>query len=158
MRLLAGFLRPAAGQILWQGSSITPDVATWRSRLHYVGHTDAVKPALTVHENLAFATALSGAPPDGAAEALDGFGLLPLAEAPGRLLSAGQRRRLALARLLAVEKPLWLLDEPAVGLDAASRARLERALARHRAGAGIAVVATHGDIDVPDALVLDLAP
>jgi heme exporter protein A len=81
---------------------------------------------------------------------------MPLAEVPARYLSAGQKRRLALARLLAVPRPLWLLDEPGVGLDAANRERLERALAEHRAGGGIAVLATHGDVAVEDALTSDL--
>lgn len=157
LRMLAGFLRPAAGRILWEGMPIAQDLAAWRSGLHYVGHADAIKAALSVRENLAFAAALAGT---GARvpEALDGFGLEHFADAPARLLSAGQRRRLALSRLLAVEKPVWLLDEPAVGLDAANRARLEQALERHRAAGGIGVIATHGDIDVPDALVLDLEP
>lgn len=157
LRMLAGFLRPAAGQILWQAAPIACDLAAYRVRLHYVGHADAIKSALTAKENLAFAVALSGAAARIAA-ALDGFGLERLADVPGRLLSAGQRRRLALSRLLAVDKPLWLLDEPAVGLDAPNRARLEQALAQHRAGGGIAIIATHGDIDVADALVLDLEP
>ena len=77
---------------------------------------------------------------------------------PARYLSAGQRRRLALARLLAAPRPLWLLDEPGVGLDAANRARLEQTLAAHRAHGGIVVLATHGDVAVEDALVLELAP
>jgi heme exporter protein A len=156
--MLAGFLLPAGGEILWEEVPIARDMATYRGRLHYVGHADAVKPALTVGENLSFAAALADGGPVRIGEALDGFGLGRLTDAPGRLLSAGQRRRLALARLLAVDRPLWLLDEPAVGLDAANRVRLQDALTHHRAGHGIAVIATHGDIDVPDALVLDLGP
>jgi heme exporter protein A len=156
LRLLAGFLPPAAGQIAWAGERVALDPAAHRARLHYVGHADAVKGPLTARENLAFAAALSGAPASAAAAGLDGFDLVPLAEVPARYLSAGQKRRLALARLLAVRRPLWLLDEPGVGLDAASRERLEGALALHRAGAGIAVLATHGDVAVEDALTLDL--
>ncbi len=158
LRILAGFLRPAAGRIFWQGVPIAHDLTAWRSRLHYVGHADAIKAALTVRENLAFAAALADGGAARVDKALDGFGLERLADAPGRLLSAGQRRRLTLSRLLAVERPVWLLDEPAVGLDAASRARLGQALAAHRAGGSIAIIATHGDIDVPEALVLDLGP
>jgi len=156
LRLLAGFLPPAAGQIAWAGEAIARDPAVHRARLHHVGHADAVKGPLTARENLAFAAALSGAPASAAAAGLEGFDLTALAEVPARYLSAGQKRRLALARLLAVPRPLWLLDEPGVGLDVASRARLERALARHRAGGGIAVLATHGDVAVEDALTLDL--
>jgi len=111
-----------------------------------------------VCENLAFAIALSGASSDGLAGALAGFDLERLAEVPARYLSSGQRRRLALARLLAIPRPLWLLDEPGVGLDAANRARLEQTLAGHRAQGGIVVLATHGDVAVADALLLELAP
>ena len=156
LRLLAGFLVPAAGQIAWDGAAIALDPAAHRARLHYVGHADAVKGPLTARENLAFAAALSGAPASAAAAGLAAFDLVPLAELPARYLSAGQKRRVALARLQAVRRPLWLLDEPGVGLDAANRERLEQALAAHRAGGGIAVLATHGDVAVADALTLDL--
>ena len=156
LRLLAGFLPPGAGHIAWADERVALDPAAHRARLHYVGHTDAVKGPLTARENLTFAAALSGAPASAAAAGLDGFDLMPLAEVPARYLSAGQKRRLALARLLAIPRPLWLLDEPGVGLDAANRGRLERALAEHRAGGGIAVLATHGDVAVEDALTLDL--
>jgi heme exporter protein A len=110
-----------------------------------------------VRENLAFAVALSGGSADAVPAALAGFDLQRLAALPARYLSSGQRRRLALARLLALPRPLWLLDEPGTGLDAANRARLEQALAAHRAQGGILVVATHGDVAVQAALVLELA-
>jgi heme exporter protein A len=111
-----------------------------------------------VRENLAFASALGGVAEDGVADALAGFDLARLAAVPARYLSAGQRRRLALARLLGIPRPLWLLDEPGVGLDAANRTRLEHAIAGHRAGGGLVVLATHGDVAVEDALLLELAP
>jgi heme exporter protein A len=158
LRLLAGFLAPADGRLAWAGGAIEDDLAAHRARLHYVGHADAVKSLLTVRENLAFAAALAGAPAGGLEVALAGFDLEALADVPARYLSAGQKRRLALARLRAGERPLWLLDEPGVGLDAANRARLERALAEHRAAGGLAVLATHGDVAVEDALLLELAP
>jgi heme exporter protein A len=88
--------------------------------------------------------------------ALAAFALDELADLPVRYLSTGQRRRLSLARLMATERPLWLLDEPGVGLDRASRALLEAVIAGHRAAGGVAVIATHGDVAVEDALVLDL--
>jgi heme exporter protein A len=156
LRLLAGFLAPAGGELLWAGAKVAEDAAAHRLRLHYVGHAEALKGALTARENLAFAAALSGARGAEVAGALEGFDLLALAEVPVRFLSAGQKRRVALARLLAGLRPLWLLDEPGGGLDAASRRRLEQALARHRQGGGLAVLATHGDIAVEDALVLEL--
>lgn len=156
LRLLAGFLRPAAGRLAWDGAPVFDDLAAHRARLHYVGHADGIKPALSVRENLVFAAALAGAPGPPIEEGLAGFGLAPLADASCRLLSAGQKRRAALARLLIAARPLWLLDEPGVGLDAASRARLEQALKGHRAAGGIAVLASHGDVAVEDALVLEL--
>jgi heme exporter protein A len=155
LRLLAGLLRPLAGRIDWHGRPIGDDPPAHRARLHYVAHADALKPALTARENLEFAAALAGGPATVTA-ALAGFGLEALADLPARFLSSGQRRRLTLARLLATARALWLLDEPGVGLDRASRERLEAAIARHRAGGGICVVATHGDVAVTDPLVLDL--
>lgn len=157
LRMLAGFLPPAAGHLAWQGAPVAADLPAHRARLHYVGHADGIKPALSVRENLDFAAALAdGQAP--ALQALDAFGLAALADVPCRLLSAGQRRRAALSRLLGTPRPLWLLDEPGSGLDAGSRERLERELAGHRAGGGIVVVATHGDVAVSDPLVLELGP
>ncbi|MEZ5934310.1 MAG: ATP-binding cassette domain-containing protein [Alphaproteobacteria bacterium] len=89
--------------------------------------------------------------------ALETFGLERLVDTPGRFLSSGQRRRLSLARLVAGERPIWLLDEPGVGLDAESRERLERAIDRHRATGGITVVATHGDVRLTGTRVLELS-
>ncbi len=157
LRLLAGFLSPAAGHLAWAGQPIGRDLSAQRARLHYVGHADAIKGLLSVRENLTFALAVTGAPRGAVDRALEGFDLLALADTPARLLSAGQRRRLALARLLANDRPLWLLDEPGVGLDAANRRRLEGAVADHRDAGGITVLATHGDIAVPDALILEMA-
>lgn len=156
LRLLAGFARPAGGTILWQGREIAREPAEHAQRAHLVGFADGLKGLLTVAENLAFAATLLGAPAPAIGPALEAFALDGLADRPARLLSAGQRRRLALARLLAVPRPLWLLDEPGIGLDRANRDRLERAIARHRLEGGIAVVASHGDVAVEDALVLDL--
>jgi heme exporter protein A len=154
--MMAGFLRPAAGRLVWRGAPIEVDLATYRQRLCYLGHADAVKGALTVRENLAFAVALSSGSPDRIDEALERFDLAALAQMPARYLSAGQRRRLALARLLTGQRPLWLLDEPGVGLDAASRQRLEQVIAAHRAGGGMVALATHGDTTIGDAAELAL--
>ena len=157
LRVLAGFLPPAAGRLAWEGAAVVADPAAHRARLHYIGHADAIKPALSARENLEFAASLAGGPA-GTGRTLEAFGLAALADVPCRLLSAGQKRRTALSRLLEPDRPLWLLDEPAVGLDAVSRARLEQVLAGHRAGGGIVVLATHGDVAVPDALALELGP
>jgi len=155
LRLMAGLLRPAAGDLLWGGRSIATAPEAHAGRLHYLGHLDAVKPVLSVAENLSFWAALRGgtAAPEAALEA---FALTELAALPGRLLSAGQRRRLALARLIAAPAELWLLDEPSVGLDHASVGRLAAAIADHRAGGGRVAVATHTALDLADPLRLSL--
>ena len=155
LRVLAGFLGVARGSLHWAGQDLTADGPAHRARVHYVGHAHGLKTALSARENLAFGAALAGE--SGEIEpALEALDLLALADLPTRLLSAGQRRRLALARLIAAPRPLWLLDEPGVGLDARSRARLEAAIERHRSGGGLAVLATHGDVEVTDPLRLDL--
>ena len=154
LRLLAGLLRPEAGALLWDGADALADRAAHARRLRYLSPQDALKPALTVRETLAFAARLhGGGEPQAALEAL---GLLPLAELPVRLLSTGQRRRLALARLALAPAPLWLLDEPTLGLDAASVARLGALLARHRAQGGAVIAATHLPLPLPDASELRL--
>jgi heme exporter protein A len=156
LRLLAGLLPPAAGGLLWEGADALADRAAHARRLRFLSPQDALKPALTARESVAFAARLHGAGDDPDA-ALDALGLLPLAELPVRLLSTGQRRRLALARLaLAPGTPLWLLDEPTLGLDAASVLRLGGLLARHREGGGAVVAATHLPLPLPDAAELRL--
>jgi heme exporter protein A len=140
LRLLAGLLRPTAGTLSWNGEDALADPQKHARRVGYVGHLDAIKPGLTVAENLAFAARLSGG---WVAEALAGVGLEELADLPGRMLSAGQRRRLALARLGLTRAPLWLLDEPTLGLDGRSVERFGRAMEAHLAGGGIVVAATH---------------
>ncbi len=157
IRLMAGFLTPAMGEISWAGQDIRSNLVDHRARLHYVGHADGIKNLLNVRENLAFTCSLNGAAGDALNRALEAFDLGSLADTPGRFLSSGQRRRLSLARLVAGDRPLWLLDEPGVGLDAANRNRLEAAIDRHRAGGGIAILATHGDVEVDNTLVLEMA-
>jgi heme exporter protein A len=116
-----------------------------------------VKAVLTVRENIAVWVGEAGPPAMTPEEALATFGLMPLAEQPARLLSAGQRRRLALARLLACGGDIWLLDEPGVGLDHGSQERLEAAIADHRTAGGRVVLASHTAIELPEASRLDLA-
>jgi heme exporter protein A len=158
LRLMAGLLRPIAGAVLWDGDAILEDRRSHGGRLHYVGHLDGVKGALSVRENLAFSASIHGrARGDGALEAALGhFGIAHLSDIPARLLSAGQKRRLALARLLASPAPLWLLDEPTVSLDRASVAALAEAVRRHRAQGGMAVIATHAAIEVGAAAELEM--
>ena len=156
LRLLAGFLRPSAGSLAWGGRSCSAEAPEHRARLHFLGHADPLKPLLSVEENLAFAAGLAGGPA-ALGPALAWFDLERLAATPARFLSSGQKRRANLARLLTGRRQLWLLDEPGVGLDAANRARLEEAVAAHRAGGGICLLATHGDVTVRDAYLLDFA-
>jgi heme exporter protein A len=153
LRLLAGLVRPETGRLLWNGADALADLADHGRRVAYLGHQDAIKPGLSVAENLRFAAAVSGRPINAALEAV---GLLALAELPARMLSAGQKRRLALSRLLLSSAPLWLLDEPTLGLDTAAIERFAALLARHRAMGGIVVAATHVPLPLPDAAALRL--
>jgi len=152
LRLLAGLVRAANGRLLWQGQDTLADLAQHGRRVAYLGHLDAIKPGLTTAENLRLwgdAVAVR--------DALTEAGLADLAELPARMLSAGQRRRLALARLGLRAAPVWLLDEPTLGLDAAAIGRFGGQLAAHRAGGGVVVAATHVDLPLPDAATLTLA-
>jgi len=146
LRCMAGLLAPAAGAQTWNDQPVALDPDAHRGRLRYLGHQDAVKPALTVLENLALWQQLHGLRDAAAlARALAALGLDRLAELPARLLSAGQRRRVALARLLAAPAPLWLLDEPTTALDDDGVARFAHLVGDHRAGGGLVVLSSHGD-------------
>jgi len=143
LRQIAGLLPLAAGDVRLIGEA--PEAA--RPELcHYVGHADAVKPRLSVSENVAFWDAYLGEQRTDLKAALAAFGLGPLANVSAGLLSAGQRRRLALARLFAAPRPIWLLDEPQSSLDAASIKLLEAALDAHLDAGGIAMVASHAKL------------
>jgi heme exporter protein A len=150
LRLMAGLLPPAAGRLLWGEDAIADDPDAHRARLHYVGHLDALKPALTVAENLSFYAALRGKPANAMTleRAMEAFRLDRLADTPARFLSQGQRRRTALARLLAAPAPLWLLDEPTLALDDASLAALAAVLISHLTAGGHVIAATHAPIAV----------
>jgi heme exporter protein A len=156
LRLMAGLLRPAQGALYWGGTPVAGDPEAQAARLHYLGHLDAVKPVLTVAENLTFWAALHGGGEAEVERGLEAFGLTALAGAPGRMLSSGQKRRVALARLLAAPAEVWLLDEPTVGLDTASLACLGAAIAEHRTQGGRVVAATHVPLDAEGAENLDL--
>ena len=152
LRLVAGLVRPAAGAILLDPA---PQEGLGQE-IHYLGHLDALKPALTVDENLSFWRSLwrgEGLSPD---EALDRVGLAHLADLPAGILSAGQRRRVAIARLLIARRPVWLLDEPTTALDAAAEKTLGRLIADHLSGGGIVLAATHRPLPVAPAATLAL--
>ena len=144
LRLMAGLTPAAAGLLAWDGVAVGDDPAAHRARLHFIGHADALKPGLTAVETLAFWAGMRGG--GDVAAALDRFGLAHLADWPCRLLSAGQRRRLALARLVASPAALWLLDEPLTGLDEDSIADLHDAIAAHRAAGGRVALSTHAPL------------
>jgi heme exporter protein A len=149
LRLLAGLKRPDAGRITWRGQ----DAREQPVAVAYLGHLDAIKPGLTALENLALAARVGHG---SAADALEAQGLAALADLPARLLSAGQKRRLALARLTLSRAGLWLLDEPTLGLDTASVERLGAVLATHRAAGGVVVTATHLPLPLRDPAELRL--
>ncbi len=161
LRLAAGYLAPAAGELRRDGLPVSDDPHRHRTSLHYVGHLDTLKPALSVAENLAFwstvLAAKSGAPARlGRGPALDRMGLSSLAGVPARDLSAGERRRLALARLVASARPLWLLDEPTAALDDAGTDTVLGLIAEHRTGGGMVLAAVHGPFAVDDAVTIQL--
>jgi heme exporter protein A len=157
LRLLATLLMPEAGSILWGGVPIGDDLARYRASLHYAGHLDAIKPALGVRDNLMFWAGMRGFSASGVDAALAVFALDAVADWPCRWLSAGQRRRLALARLIASPAPLWLLDEPTASLDADGEQRLIAAIETHRAGGGRVAIATHHPLALagPQVLMLE---
>lgn len=160
LRLLAGLTPTASGWLSWAGEAVADHPLAHRRRLHYVGHLDAIKPALTARETLVAAAGLREAGIDlaaAAAGALAVMGIERLADVPVRYFSAGQRRRLALGRLFASKAPLWLLDEPRTALDAEAVIRLDEAMAAHRRGGGMVVAALHGGPHPEGAAVLDLA-
>lgn len=139
LAVLAGRLEPESGVVRAEGIG---DAALAES-LHWVAHRDALKAALTVEENLAFAQALLGRAALAPQEALERVGLAHAAALPVAYLSAGQRRRVALARLLVAHRPLWLLDEPSSALDAAAQDMLLGLMRDHLASGGLIIAATH---------------
>ena len=146
LRLIAGLVRIESGRLALDGGD---DEATIGEQCHYCGHQDAFKGSLTVAENLAFWTDYLGGGGCDAGAALGRLGIDHLADLPAGYLSAGQRRRLALARLLTVARPVWLLDEPTAALDAASQKVLAGIMAGHVAGGGMILAATHGPLGLP---------
>ena len=140
LRQIAGLLPLAAGLLSLEGPR--PDVEL-PELCHYVGHLNGIKTIVTVRENLAFWADFLGDNGSPLSPALAAFGLTPLADFPAGLLSAGQKRKLALSRLFAAPRPIWLLDEPQVSLDAPSLKLLDDAIKDHLDAGGIAVVASH---------------
>ncbi len=155
IRILAGLSPPQGGHVSWNGDSALGDPGAHAERLVYVGHANPVPPLLTVREILTFHAGLAGRP-DRVETALSCFSLGRVATWPGHALSAGWKRRVSLARLLLDDRPLWLLDEPAAGLDTEARQELQTRIERHCGNGGMAIFSSHGDIAVPGAGRLDL--
>jgi heme exporter protein A len=141
LRMVAGLLRIGGGSLALAGGN---DEKTISEEAHYLGHQDALKPSLTVAENLSFWARYLGG--DLVHDALETVGLLAVADLPAAYLSAGQRRRLALARLLTAARPIWLLDEPTAALDREGQDMLARLMLQHLTDGGLIMAATHGSI------------
>jgi heme exporter protein A len=151
LRLLAGLNIPATGSAILENANADETLA---EQSHYIGHAEANKPALTVLQNLTFwAQFLSG---ELNAAALSVFNLEALADDQALLLSAGQKRRLALTRLVIAKRKLWLLDEPSVGLDTASLTKLQALIKSHLNEGGMVIAATHVDLGVKASQTLQL--
>jgi heme exporter protein A len=153
LRQIAGLLPLQAGRFETVGTSLL------RSELcHYVGHANAIKGALSSRENARFWAEFLEGKHEEAEGAIERFGLAPIADLPAGLLSAGQKRRLSLVRLFSAKRPIWLLDEPSVSLDAASVKTLEGAIKDHLAEGGIAVIASHTPLKLRSSQRLELGP
>jgi heme exporter protein A len=150
LRILAGLAPAAAGEILWQGRLARASSPSYRSRLLYLGHTVPLKDDLSVDENLAELIAFDGlrVTQTQRAAAIDTVGLSARSGLAARFLSLGQRRRLVMARMLLARRSLWLLDEPAIGLDGPAIAQLQQCLATHLSEGGMAVFTSHQPLEV----------
>jgi heme exporter protein A len=153
LRTVAGLVRPAGGSLALTGGDPERSLP---EQAHYLGHLDALKPALSVTENLSFWADYLGGGGLSVPAALAALGLDAIGHLPAAYLSAGQRRRLALARLLAAQRPVWLLDEPTSSLDAAGQDTLAALMRDHLAGGGLIVAATHAPLGLDGAQTLRL--
>jgi heme exporter protein A len=145
LRLIAGLLAMEGGMVDLSGGDAE---LTLPEQAHYLGHRDAMKPALTVTENLTFWAEFFGGTPGDPAECLAAVGLSHAVDLPAGFLSAGQRRRLSIARLLAVHRPIWLLDEPTSALDLASQRVFAGLMTAHLGRGGMIIAATHAPLGI----------
>lgn len=155
LRAVAGLLPASAGTVRLEGA---PQERVVADESHYFGHLNAVKSGLTVEENAGFWCCYLGGARERVGLALDTFGLTALRDIPAGYLSAGQKRRLGLARLLVAQRTIWLLDEPATSLDAASQGVLAGVVNQHLEQGGIVLAATHAPLGIAPTRELMLAP
>ena len=153
LRIIAGLLHLESGRLELEGGD---SELTIPEQAHYLGHQDALKPSLSVAENLTFWARYLGNGRAGLTDALETVGLASIRDLPAGYLSAGQRRRLSIARLVAVPRPIWLLDEAAAALDQAAQGRLIDLMRRHLAGGGLILAATHAPLGLDAVLELRL--
>lgn len=157
LRTLCGLTRPAHGHLHWRGQDVRALGDDYRGELVYVGHTNGVQGELRPAENLRMAACLGEQPTDSQAEqALTRLGLAALRAFPAKVLSAGQKRRLALARLLLTSKPLWILDEPFSALDSESTQSMSTLVTQHVQAGGMVVITSHVDLALPQMTTLRL--
>jgi heme exporter protein A len=153
LRTIAGLLHSAQGRLTLEDGD--PELSIGE-QAHYLGHQDAIKPSLSVAENLGFWANFFGAASGDVTAPLAAVGLETLAGLPAAYLSAGQRRRLSLARLVAAKRPIWLLDEPTSALDASAQSRLAELMRMHLAAGGLIIAATHAPIGLDNTRELRL--
>lgn len=152
LRMLAGLSAPESGEIRWNGVPVAPFDSVLRAATAFAGHHPSLKDELTAEENLTSLVAVAGErlPREAIRDALDAVALSRQRALPARVLSQGQRRRIGLARLRLLRRPLWILDEPVTALDANGTALLASLVAEHLQGGGLAVAATHTSLGLPE--------
>jgi heme exporter protein A len=150
LRVVTGLLSPEQGEVTWGGRDTCSDRDGWRASFSYLGHSDGLKAELKSRENLAFETALRRRLRDGEVDAaLEQVGLAAARDLPAGVLSAGQRRRLAMARVMLAAVPLWILDEPYTNLDADGSTLIAGVIGRHLDAGGAAIIAAHQALAIP---------
>jgi heme exporter protein A len=158
LRILVGLAQPVAGEVRWRGEDVRQNGDPYRRELLYLGHHGAVKEELTPLENLQLAAGLDGGELSDAEAmaALGRFGLRGREELPVRFLSAGQKRRVLLARLVTRKATLWILDEPFTSLDTKAVDMLSAVIGEHLAGGGMAILTSHQSVPLPDGKAVEL--
>lgn len=156
LRLLAGFIEPHEGKILWDNQCIFRQHDNYQQQLHYIGHLNGIKPQLTINENLQLFCALINCKTDNIKTIIQRLQLSHVSNKQAMYLSAGQLRRISLARLLLQRLPLWILDEPTTALDKTGQALFTELLLEHLSQSGIAVLTSHHEIELADIQKIEL--